>query len=194
MRHFFDVFELFCVNRFIKLESVIFLIESPHMKHKHCFAIKVDCEEDERRDSVDSHGVGSKFDGSCDDINPHMGDEMVGHMVVAGLVCIFRIVCAHEIEENTESCLRKKSNEMIKFLPEHDETCGGANHGSYDRKGETTGFAMEKIKAAGDEKEAEEIEKYADFAPDEFQRCKHKAHTDNYRNGTFKSELIFFHL
>ena len=57
MRHFFDVFELFCVNRFIKLESVIFLIESPHMKHKHCFAIKVDCEEDERRDSVDSHGV-----------------------------------------------------------------------------------------------------------------------------------------
>ena len=60
------------------METVIFLIESPHMKHEHCFAVKVDKKEDIGRDSVDSHGVTGKFDGSCDDIDPHMGDEMMG--------------------------------------------------------------------------------------------------------------------
>ena len=176
------------------MESVIFFIESPHMKHKHCFAVKVNCKENERRDSVDSHCMGSKFDGSCDNVYPHMGDEMVGHVVVACLVCIFCIVGAHKIEEHTECSFRKKCDKVLEFAPEHDETCGGANHGSHDGKSETAGFAVEKIKAAGDEKEAEEIEQYADFAPDEFQRCKHKAHTDDNRNGTFKSELVFFHL
>ena len=63
---------LFCVNRFVKMETVIFLIESPHMKHKHCFAVKVDKKEDIGRNSVDSHGVTGKFDGSCDDITIHI--------------------------------------------------------------------------------------------------------------------------
>ena len=78
------------------------------MKHKHCFAVKVDKKEDIGRNSVDSHGVGSKFDGSSDDIDPHMGDKMVGHMVVAGFVRIFCIVGAHKVKKKAERRFGKK--------------------------------------------------------------------------------------
>ena len=94
------------------------------MKHKHCFAVKVDKKEDIGRNSMDSHCVTGKFNGSCNDIDPHMGDEMVGHMVVACFVCIFCIVGAHEIEEKAECCFRKKSDKMSEFFPKHDEGSG----------------------------------------------------------------------
>lgn len=149
------------------METVIFLIESPHMKHEHCFAVKVDKKENVRGKSVDSHCVGSEFDGGCDNIDPHMGDEVVGHMVVACFVCIFCIVGAHEIKEQTEGGFRKKCNKMSDFFPKHDKACGGANHCGHDGKGETAGFTMKKIKSCGDEDKAEEIEKSSDFRPKE---------------------------
>ena len=176
------------------METVIFLIESPHMKHEHCFAVKIDKKENVRGKSVDSHCVGSEFDGGCDNIDPHMGDEVVGHMVVACFVCIFCIVGAHEIKKYAKRSFRKKSNEMIKFAPEHNERSGGANHCGHNGKGETAGFSMEKIKSRSNKKEAEEIKKSSDFVPDEVERSKHKAHSDDYRKGTFKFELVFFHI
>ncbi len=185
--------ELFRVNGFVELETVVFLVESPHMKHKHCFAVKVDCKEDEGRNSVDSHCMTGKFDRSCDNIDPHVSDEVMGHVVVACFVCIFCIVGAHEIEKHTECCFGKKSKKMIKLAPEHDERSGGANHGSHDGKGETAGFTVKKIKSRSDEEEAEEIKKISDFVPDKIKRSKHKAHTDNNGNGAFKFKLVFFH-
>lgn len=163
------------------------------MKHKHCFAVKVDGKEDKGRNSVDSHCVTGKLDGSCDNVDPHVSDEMVGHVVVAGFVCVFCIVGAHKVKEHAECGFGKKSNNVIKFAPEHDEGSGGAHHGSHDGKGETAGFTVKKIKSRSDKKEAEEIKKISDFVPDKIKRSKHKAHTDNYRNCSFKSELVFFH-
>ena len=128
--------ELFSVNGFVKVETVIFFIESPHMKHKHCFAVKVDCKENEGRNSVDSHCVTGKFNGSCDNVDPHVSDEMVGHMVVAGFVCVFCVVGAHKVKKQAESGFGKKSNKVVKFAPKHDERSGGAYHGSHDGKGE----------------------------------------------------------
>ena len=118
------------------METVIFLVESPHMKHKHCFAVKVDCKEDEGRNSVDSHCVAGKFNGSCDNVDPHVSDEMVGHVVVAGFVCVFCVVGAHKVKKQAESGFGKKSNKVVKFAPKHDERSGGAYHGSHDGKGE----------------------------------------------------------
>ena len=164
------------------------------MKHKHCFAVKVDCKEDERRNSVDSHCVTGKFNGSCDNVNPHMSDEVVRHMVVACFVCIFCVVGAHEVKKYAECCFGKKSNNVVKFRPKHDKRSGGANHGSHDGKGETSGFTVKKIESSGDKKEAEEIKKVSDFVPDKIERSKHKAHTDDYRNSTFKPELVLFHI
>lgn len=163
------------------------------MKHKHCFAIKVDCKENEGRNSVDSHCMTGKLNGSCNNVDPHMSDEVVGHMVVAGFVCIFCVVGAHEIKKNAESSFGKKSNKVVKFAPEHDERRGGTYHGSHDGKGETAGFTVKKIKSCGDEKEAEEIEKISDFVPDKIKRSEHKAHTDNDGNCAFKFKLVFFH-
>ncbi len=188
------VFKLFCVNGFIKVETVIFLIESPHMKHEHCFAVKVNCKENKGRNSVDSHCMTGKFNGSCDNIDPHVGDKMMGHMVVAGFVCIFCVVGAHEIEKYTECSFRKKSNKMIKFAPEHNERSSGANHCGHDGKGKAAGFSMEKIKSRSNKKEAEEIKKSSYFVPYKVKRSKHKAHSDDYRKSTFKSELVFFHI
>ena len=176
------------------METVIFLIESPHMKHEHCFAVKVNKKENIGRNSVDSHCMTGKFDGSCNNIYPHVGDEVVGHVVVAGFVCVFCIVGAHKVKKYAECSFRKKSNEMIKFAPEHNERSGGANHCGHDGKGKAAGFFMEKIKPRGDEKKSEEIKKSSDFVPDKVERSKHKAHTDNYRKSSFKSELIFFHI
>ena len=187
------MFLLFCVNGFFKMETVIFLIESPHMKHKHCFAVKVNCNEDESRNTVDSHCVAGEFDGSCDNVDPHMGDEVVGHMVVTCGVRIFCIVGAHEVKEHTKCGFRKKSNKMIELIPKHDERSGGANHGSHDGKGKTAGFTVEKIKSGSYKKKSEKVKKNSYFAPDKIKRSKHKAHTDYYRNCTFKSELVFFH-
>ena len=114
------------------------------MKHKHCFAVKVDCKEDEGRNSVDSHCVAGKFNGSCDNIDPHVSDEMVGHVVVAGFICIFCVVGSHKIKKYAECSFRKKSNKMIKFAPEHNERSGGAYHCGHDGKGKAAGFSMEK--------------------------------------------------
>lgn len=186
--------ELFGVNGFIKVETVIFFIESPHMKHKHCFAVKVDCKENEGWNSVDSHCVTGKFNGSCDNIDPHVGDKVVGHVVVAGFICIFCVVGAHKIKKYAECSFWKKSNKMIKFAPEHNERSGGAYHCGHNGKGKAAGFSMEKIKSRGDEKKSEEIKKSSDFVPDKVKRSKHKAHSDDYRKSTFKSELVFFHI
>ena len=141
------------------MEAVIFLIESPHMKHKHCFAVKVNGKEDKGRNSVDSHCVTCKLDGSCDNVDPHMGDKVVGHVVVAGFVCVFCIVGAHKVKEHAECGFGKKRNNVIKFVPKHNESCGGANNGSHYRKSKTAGFAVKKIKSRSDKKEAEEIKK-----------------------------------
>ena len=163
------------------------------MKHKHCFAVKVDKKEDIGRNSVDSHCVTGKFNGSCNDIDPHMGDEVVGHMVVTCGVRIFCIVGAHEIKKNAESSFGKKSNKMVKLAPKHNEGSGGANHCGHDGKGETAGFTVKKIKSCGNEKEAEEIKKISYFMPDKIKRSKHKAHTDYDGNGALKFKLVFFH-
>ena len=170
------------INGFFKLESVIFLIESVHMEHKVCFAVKIDKKENIGRDSVDSHGVTGEFDSAGNDIDPHVSYEMVGHVVVACFVCIFCIVGAHKVEEHAVCSFRKKRNKMIEFAPEHDEGSGGTNHCGHDGKGETAGFTVEKIKSACDEKETEEIKKISHFGSENnFNRSKHKAHTDNYR-------------
>ena len=163
------------------------------MKHKHCFAIKVDCKENEGRNSVDSHCVAGKFNGSCDNVDPHMSDEVVGHMVVAGFVCVFCVVGAHKVKKQAESSFGKKSNKVVKFAPKHDERSGGTYHGSHDGKGETAGFTVKKIKSRSDEKEAKEIKKVSDFVPDKIKRSEHKAHTDNDGNCAFKFKLVFFH-
>lgn len=76
-RLFFNTDKLFRVDRLMKLEAVIFLIESPHMKHEHCFAVKVNKKEDVGRHSVNSHGVARKLDGCRNDIDPHMRYEML---------------------------------------------------------------------------------------------------------------------
>ena len=115
-------------------------------------------------------------------------------MVVAGFVCIFCVVGAHKVKKYAKRSFRKKSNEMIKFTPEHNERSGGANHCGHDGKGEAAGFSMEKIKSRSNKKEAEEIKKSSHFVPDKVKRSKHKAHSDDYRKGTFKSELVFFHI
>ncbi len=187
------MYELFSINGFVEVETVIFLIESPHMKHKHCFAVKVDCKENKGRNSVNSHGMTGKFDGSCNNVDPHMSNEVVGHVVVAGFVCIFCIVGAHKVEKQAKCSFRKKCNKMIKFAPEHNERSGGADHCGHDGKGKAAGFTVEKIKSRGDEKEAEEIKKSSDFVPDKIERSKHEAHSDDNRNSTFKSELVLFH-
>ena len=176
------------------METVILFIEPPHMEHEHCLAVKVDKKEKIRRNSVDSHGVTGKFNGSCDDIDPHMGDEMVGHMVVTGFIGVFCVVGAHEIEKYAERSFGTKSDKVFHILPEHHETCGGAYHGSHDGKGETAGFTVEKIKSGSDKKETEKVEEISDFgSEDELNRSKHKAHTDDDRKSTFKAKLVFFH-
>ena len=117
------------------------------MKHKHCFAVKVNGKEDKGRNSVDSHCVTGKLNGSCDNVDPHMGDKVVGHVVVAGFVCVFCIVGAHKVKEHTECGFGKKRNNVVKFIPKHNERCGGADNGSHYRKGKTAGFAVKKIKS-----------------------------------------------
>lgn len=53
---------------------------------------------------------------------------------------------------------------------------------------------MEKIKPACNKKEAAEIKKISDFETEnKFNWRKHKTHSDNNRNCTFKFELVFFH-
>lgn len=175
------------------METVIFLVKSPHMKHKHCFAVKVDCKENKGRNSVDSHRMTGKFNRSCNNVDPHMSNKMVEHMVVTCFICIFCIVGAHKIEKHTERSFGKKSKKMIKFAPKHDEGSGGANHCSHDGKGETAGFTVKKIKSGSDEKKTEKIKKVSDFVLDNVKRCKHKAHTDDNRNCAFKFKLVFFH-
>lgn len=154
------------------METVIFLVESPHMKHEHCFAVKIDCKENKGRNSVDSHSMTGKFNGSCNNVDPHMSNEVVRHMMVTCFVCIFCIVSAHEIKEHTECCFRKKSNKVVKFAPKHYEGSGGADHCGHDGKGETAGFTVKKIKSRSDEEEAEKIKKVSDFVPDKIKRSK----------------------
>ena len=115
-------------------------------------------------------------------------------MVVAGFVCVFCVVGAHKVKKQAESGFGKKSNKVVKFAPKHDERSGGAYHCGHDGKGKAAGFSMEKIKSRGDEKKSEEIKKSSDFVPDKVERSKHKAHSDDYRKSTFKSELVFFHI
>lgn len=175
------------------MEAVIFLIEFPHMKHEHCFAVKVDKKENIGRNTVDSHCVGSEFDGSCDNVDPHVGNEVVGHMDIACFVRIFCIVGAHKIEKQAESCFGKKCNKMVKFVPKHNEAGSGTNHGSHNGKGKTTGFAVKVVKACSDKYKSEEVKKSSDFAPDNVKRSKHKAHTGNDRDCAFKFKLVFSH-
>lgn len=98
------------------------------MKHKHCFAVKVNKKEDVGGNPVNSHGVRSKLNSGCDNVNPHMSDEVVGHMVVACFVCIFGIVCAHEVKKNTECSFGKQRNNVPEIAPEHDERSGCTDH------------------------------------------------------------------
>lgn len=163
------------------------------MKHKHRFAVKVDKNEDVGRNSVYSHGMGGELDGGCDNVYPHMSDEVVGHMVVACLVCVSCVVCAHKVKEYAKSRFRKERDNVVELGPEHNKAGGGANHRSHDGKSETAGFTVEKIKSACDKKEAEEVKKSSHFAPDKIKRSKHKAHANDYRNRAFEFELVFFH-
>ena len=60
-----DLLKLFGVNGFVKVETVIFLIESPHMKHKHRFAVKVGGNNEVIYNAVNAGGVGDYF-ANCD--------------------------------------------------------------------------------------------------------------------------------
>ena len=145
------------------METVIFLVESPHMKHEHCFAVKVDCKENKGRNSVDSHRMTGKFNRSCNNVDPHMSNKMVEHMVVTCFICIFCIVGAHEVKEHTKCGFWKKSNKMIELIPKHDERSGGANHGSHDGKGKTAGFTVKKIKSGSYKNKSEKVKKNSYF-------------------------------
>lgn len=83
---------------------------------------------------------------------------------------------------------------MAQFVPEHDERCGGTDGCGNDRKSESAGFAVKKIKSAAHEKKSEKVKKISYcLIKNNLERDKHKAHTDDYRKSTFESELVFFH-
>ncbi len=172
------------------------------MKHKLEFAVKTNENKDIGGKSVNSHCVSCNFNSGYNNVNPHMRNKVVGHMVVAGVVCIFCIVCAHKIKQNAIYSVGQKCSKMVNFIPKKNERSGGANSAGNNRKGETAGFTVKVVKSTGDDEKPEEIKKMSYFGPsvvinrekhNKINREEHKAHTHNNPNCAFKFKLVLFH-
>ncbi len=194
--------QLFRINRLLELVAVVFFVETVHMKHKLEFAVKADKNEDISGKSVDFHGVCGNFNSGHDNVDPHMGNKVVGHMHIAGVVCVFCIVGAHKVEQDAIHSVGQKCGKVVNLVPKKNERSRSAGSAGDNGKCKTAGLTVKVVKSAGDNEETEEIKKMSHFGPsvvvnrekhNKVNREKHKAHTHNYPNCAFEFKLVLFH-